>query len=230
MDFFHGPILHPIELGELLRVEANVSKFLRAPFTDEIFVKSHETNLFKTEAQALLQDPLRPDIDGFIASRKTKIQDLRTGQMARLAAKPALLARLKTIERKDLNKFLDRELHSAQALRILDFHLHHVFPRLPTAMLRELSLILLDSGIALFTHSLLRATFYMNWRAANYGGFASDVPDDMYHMLSATYCDIYATGEARQRYAIDLLASKTSFKAYPGRKTIELVEWLVTLA
>jgi predicted nucleic acid-binding protein len=38
MKFFEGPILHPIESGELLKAEANVNKFMRAPFPDEIFV------------------------------------------------------------------------------------------------------------------------------------------------------------------------------------------------
>jgi hypothetical protein len=42
--------------------------------------------------------------------------------------------------------------------------------------------------------------------------------------------EAYATGEAWQRFAMDLLASKTSFRAHRGRETIGLVEWLVTRA
>jgi hypothetical protein len=229
MKFFEGPILHPIESGELLKAEANVNKFMREPFADEIFVKAQETNLFKAESQALLQEPLRPDIADFIENRKMKVADLRTNQMARLANRPTLLARLKAVASKHLKTFLQNESQSAQALRILDFHLHHVFPALPLGLVREVSNILLNSGIAPFTHSLIRTTLYMNWRAANYGGLASDVPDDMYHVLNATYRDIYATGEAAQSYAIDLLASKTTFRAYPQDKSVAIDDWLVGL-
>jgi hypothetical protein len=230
MNFFNGSIQHPIESGELLKVEANVNKFMRPPFANEIFVKADETNLFKAESQALLQEPLRSDIANFIANRKMKVADLRTNQMTRLANSPSLLARLKAIPSNDLKSFLENESKSLQALRMLDFHLHNVFPDLRFGALRELSNILLHSGIAPFTQSLIRATLYMNWRAANSGGLASDIPDDMYHMLNATYCDVYATGEAAQRYAIDLLASKTSFRNYPRRAAVAIDNWLVSLS
>jgi len=229
MKFFDGSIQHPIESGQLLKAEANVNKFMRSPFADEIFVKATETNLFKAESQALLQEPLRPDISDFISNRKMKVADLRTNQMTRLANSPSLLARLKAIASKDLKLFLANESKSLQALRILDFHLHNVFPDLRLGIVRELSNILLNSGIAPFTHSLIRATLYMNWRAANYGGLASDIPDDMYHMLNAIYCDVYATGEAAQSYAIDLLASKTTFRNYPQDRSVAIDDWLVSL-
>jgi len=229
MTFFNGSIVHPVESGELLKAEANVNKFMRAPFPSEIFVSASETNLFRVESAALLEEPLRPDIADFISNRKMKVADLRTNQMARLANSPALLARMKAVAQIDLKPFLDVESKSLQALRILDFHLRNVFPDLPWAIVRELSNILLHSGIAPFTHSLIRATLYMNWRSANFGGLASDVPDDMYHVLNATYCDIYATGEASQGYATDLLASKTSFKVYPRDKAVTIDDWLVSL-
>jgi hypothetical protein len=225
--FFAGPIQHPIESGELLKAEANVNKFMRAPFASEIFVSAQETDLFLIETEALLREPLRPDIAEFIKNRKMKVADLRAGQMTRLADRPALLARMRAIAPKDLRAFLELESKSAQALRILDFHLHSVFPNLPWGIVREVSNILLNSGIAPFAHSLIRATLYMNWRAANHGGLASDIPDDMYHMLGATYCDIYATGEARQAYASDMLVSKTTFKVYLRQGS--LADWLVSL-
>lgn len=118
---------------------------------------------------------------------------------------------------------------SSQAVRILDFHLSHVFPAPPSRELRNLSSLLLYSRSAPFAHALVKATFYMNWRAANHSGLAPDVPDDMYHILNATYCDIYATGEAKQSYATHLLAPRTLFKPYPRDGSISVDDWMVSL-
>jgi len=101
-EFFDGPIEHPVETGQLLIAEAKAHKFLRAPFADEIFVKASDTNLFRQESQALLSEPLRPDIADFIAKRKLKVQNLRIGCMGNLASRPALSDRLKAIPAENL--------------------------------------------------------------------------------------------------------------------------------
>jgi hypothetical protein len=227
--FFNDPVEHPVESSDLLKAEAFAHKFLRAPFASEIFVKASATNLFKQESRALLKEPLRSDIADFISKRKMKTRNLRVNQMEHLGSRPALSARLKVIPREQLKSFLDAESTSSQALRILDFHLRHVLPGLPSGELRRLSNMLLHSGSAPFAHGLIRSALYMNWRAANHGGLAPDVPDDMYHILNATYCDIYATGEAKQSHAIDLLASRTLFRAYPWSESVAINDWLVSL-
>jgi hypothetical protein len=230
LKFFESTIQHPVESGELLKAEANTNKFVRGVFKDEVFVKASATNLFKDEANALLQVQLPADIDEFISQRKAKVANLRTNQKNHLADRPHLVARLKGIPPHGLSTFLASESLSSQGLRILDHHLRAVFPDLPPVNARELSNVLLNSGVAPFTHSLVRSTLYMNWRAANYGGLPPDIPDDMYHMLGATYCDVYATGEAKQSYAKELLASKTLFGSYPRDGSVAIEDWLDSLA
>jgi len=44
-----------------------------------------------------------------------------------------------------------------------------------------------------------------------------DLIDDMYHVLNAVYCDVYATAERRQaEYASLILALNTTVAIYPG--------------
>ena len=68
---------------------------------------------------------------------------------------------------------------------------------------------------------------YYNWRCATRGSNRFDLMDDMLHVLQATYCDIYATAEAKQsEYASHLLA-RTRVEIY-GRQT-PIDRWLETL-
>jgi hypothetical protein len=229
LNFFDGAVEHPVDHAELLRTEVNTNKLLRGAFKDEVFVKASGTDFFKSESKGLLGEPLRTDIDAFISNRKGKVEDLRNNQKNHFAKHPELADRLRSISRENLSAFLTTESRSSQGLKILEFHLRNVIPGLPPLVGRELANILVHSGVAPFTHSLVRATLYTNWRAANYGALAGDVPDDMYHMLGATYCDLYATGEAKQIYAKDLLASKTRFASYPWDQSISTDDWLVGL-
>jgi hypothetical protein len=229
LKFFAGTIQHPVESGELLKAEASANKFGRGVFESEVFVKASATNLFSDEAKALLQEELRPDIDEFISQRKEKLGNLRIKQMNHLANRPDLVARMKEIPSEGLTAYLLSESRSRRSLKVLDYHVRNVLPDLSPVMVRELSNVLLNSGAAPFTHSLVRATLYMNWRAANYGGLPTDIPDDMYHMLGATYCDVYATGEANQRYAKELIASDTLFQSYPRNGAVTVDDWLESL-
>jgi hypothetical protein len=38
-------------------------------------------------------------------------------------------------------------------------------------------------------------TFYYNWRCARHGSNRPDLIDDMFHVLNATYCDVYVSKE-----------------------------------
>lgn len=226
LAFLDGPVEHPVEGTELLRLEANALRFLRAPSPSEVFVKASATNRFRQQARELLKGPLRPDAADFISKWKLMVRNLRVAQMDRLDGMPALSASLKA---QHLKSFLAAESTSLQAVLILDFHLHNVLPGLRPGELRRLSHTLVHSGSASYARGVVRATLYGNWRAANHDGLAADVFDDIHHILTATYCDIYATGEAKQSYALDLLASKTLFRAYPWDGSVSIDDWLASL-
>jgi hypothetical protein len=67
-----------------------------------------------------------------------------------------------------------------------------------------------------------------NWRCANRGSVPKDLIDDMYHVLNAVYCDVYASAEAGQaEYAHLLLTPATRVAIYD--KLLPVDEWMVNL-
>jgi hypothetical protein len=62
---------------------------------------------------------------------------------------------------------------------------------------------------------------YYNWRCANRGSNPKDLFDDMYHVLNAIYCDVYATKErGHAEYAGLLLTTNTKVAIYDGRTPV----------
>jgi len=88
---------------------------------------------------------------------------------------------------------------------------------------------LLQSHTLRIGKALVRADLYFNWRCAHRGSNPKDLYDDMFHVLSAIYCDAYVTKEpAQAKYAHLLLTQDTTVRVYtPG---IPIDEWLMSLA
>jgi hypothetical protein len=75
---------------------------------------------------------------------------------------------------------------------------------------------------------LVRADLYFNWRGAHMGSIKQDLQHDMHHVLSSSYCDVYATKEANQaRYAHLLLTPATRVCIYENKIPID--DWLLAL-
>jgi len=76
--------------------------------------------------------------------------------------------------------------------------------------------------------ALVKADLYYNWRCANYGSVPRDLMPDLYHLVNAVYCDIYATAESKHaRLAPLVLTSKTSVAIYDESGPVD--DWLVGL-
>ena len=72
----------------------------------------------------------------------------------------------------------------------------------------------------------MRAEVYYNWRCAHRGSNPSDLLDDMYHVLNAAYCDVYATNEAKQADYFDiLLGTSTDLCIFPRSSGLD--EWMI---
>ena len=87
---------------------------------------------------------------------------------------------------------------------------------------------LLASPACRLARGLVRADLYYNWRCAHRGSLPGDLYHDMYHVLNATYCDVYATKESRQEeYAGLLLTPRTKVAVYDGSDSLS--SWLEAL-
>jgi len=75
---------------------------------------------------------------------------------------------------------------------------------------------------------MILADLYVTWRAARASALARDVQDDCYHLVNASYCDVYATkDEPQTRYAFKIIAP-TQVRFYDGFSPLS--DWLLALA
>jgi hypothetical protein len=78
-----------------------------------------------------------------------------------------------------------------------------------------------------FSRGVVRADLYYNWRCANRGSNPPDLIDDMFHVLNATYCDVYATKDKKQlEYAGLMLTADTRVEIYTSGP---VDQWLLGL-
>jgi hypothetical protein len=75
---------------------------------------------------------------------------------------------------------------------------------------------------------IVRADLYYNWRCANRGSNPKDLVDDLYHVLNATYCSVYASAEPGQaEYAALMLSQWTRVAIYDDQMPVDA--WLLSL-
>jgi len=103
-------------------------------------------------------------------------------------------------------------------------HILRRFPDVPLDEASEYATALLSKQMR-FSTAMIRCDLYYNWRCANRGSVPRDLIDDVYHVLNAVYCDLYATAEANQgEYAHLLLSDNTRVAIYDRKTPID--EWL----
>jgi len=108
-------------------------------------------------------------------------------------------------------------------------HIRRQFSDAPLREAREWAVGLLTLPGCDLAKALVRADLYYNWRCARRGSNPRDLFDDIYHVLNAVYCDVYATKEQRHaEYAGLLLTASTKVAIY--KHQIPLADWLVALA
>ena len=65
-------------------------------------------------------------------------------------------------------------------------------------------------------HTMVRADMYVTWKAARRGALARDVLDDCYHLVNASYCDMYATKDKAQSQYAPSVIGPTKVRYYDG--------------
>src|SRR5208283_4685206 len=103
---------------------------------------------------------------------------------------------LAKIDDRALPEWLELALRSPAGRFVLQAHLADVFHRTPDAELNELADKLLTNSQYKISHALVRDSLYLNWRCARRGSIRSDLPDDTYHGVNASYCAVFVTTES----------------------------------
>jgi hypothetical protein len=165
-----------------------------------------------------------------VSERRAFAESTRSDQKQHVENTPDVRARLRDVAESDLPTWLDSEVNADIGTAMLARHMLRPFEgKLPEELALRNAYALLRIPESRMSKALVRADLYYNWRCANRGSNPKDLIDDMYHVLNATYCEVYATAESGQtEYARLLLTDKTKIAIYEdGQESLE--EWLVAL-
>ena len=160
-----------------------------------------------------------------VLERKGAAQTTRAMAKAHLTARPKLTSILKQVSSVNLPRWIARQATSARGRTVLAGHLKVEFPSNTSNELYYTAKKLLASRRYRVSHALVRSDLYANWRCANNGSLRSDVPDDIFHVVNASYCDIFITTDRDQGSYV--AHARDDFKVLLYAKTDPIAKWLL---
>ena len=175
-------------------------------------------------ANGIFDDQAKASIEGRIKFAKRT----RQAQINHLELRPEMKQHLKTISPDALPAWLDQQVVTLDGQKILAHHILRIYPDAPPSDVFHYAGALLADPLYRFARGVVRADLYYNWRCAHRGSNRPDLIDDMFHVLNATYCDVYVSKEKNQiEYAGLLLTGGTKVEIYDGS---QVDKWLEQIA
>lgn len=165
----------------------------------------------------------------YINEQRALASDIRLGQKKRLENRVDVKRFLKSVSPETLEQWLQAEVCSDSGNEFLKDQILRRFPQATETEAMEYASELLASPECRMARGLVRAGSYYLWRCAYCDSVPDDLFDDMSHVLNSVHCDVYATGEKRQKdYASLLLTASTTVAIHNEDTPIDL--WLQSLA
>ncbi|MGA9061987.1 MAG: hypothetical protein WB341_10015, partial [Terracidiphilus sp.] len=182
----------------------------------------------KAEVAKLAEGIVDERAESFLSERTEFAKASRGGQKAHLEKRPDIKARLLAVSEDELAAWLDQQMSGDVGAALLTGHLIRVYESPVRVAAISTAQGLIQHPASRTAKALVRADLYSNWRCARRGSNPRDLMDDMYHVLNAAYCDVYATAEVGQKkYASLLLSRWTRPAIYDG--STSLADWLLTV-
>jgi hypothetical protein len=192
------------------------------------FYGPDEYKLLQNEVDKLAAGVFDAKAEEFISGRRQFSESTRVDQKTHLEGKNHVKNELKAVTESHLLTWLDGQTPSDNGAAILARHLLRIYESTDVDAAVSNALGLLAIPASRVAKGVVRADLYYNWRCANRGSNSKDLVDDLYHVLNASYCDIYLTAEAAQtEYASLILSKWTVVTIYDGQTPID--EWLLGL-
>jgi hypothetical protein len=160
----------------------------------------------------------------FIELRKDTAKRARAEMTDHLQERPELQSVLRGVTLAQLPDWITTEMTSERGVSLLAGHVNHVLPTLAFDDCIRVARKLLGLPRFRISHGLVRSAIYLNWRLANRGSLRSDLPDDAYHVVSASYGDLFVTTEKDQ--ADQALYSVPCVRTSLYDRLVPLVRWL----
>jgi hypothetical protein len=179
---------------------------------------------FLNEIDSLAEGKFGPLAQEFVAWRKDFAKGVRTDMANDLQDKPELKSQLQSIKPAQLSDWIASELTNERGTALLAGHIMHVLPQHELADVIRIAKKMLDSSKYRIARSLVRNGIYLNWRIANRQSLRGDVPDDSYHVVSASYADFFTTTDADQANQVRHTIPALHVCVYD--RTDEILNWL----
>jgi len=211
---------------DLLRLEVN-ALYARADLVEAYF-NTADYDLLKSEVAKLAEGIVDERAWTFLSERKEFATITRDEQKAHFEKRPDMRTRLLAVPGDGLAAWLDEQVSGDVGAAMLTRHLLRIYESTLTDAAISTAQGLLQHPASRMAKALIRADLYSNWRCAHRGSNRRDLVDDMYHVLNATYTDVYATAENGQKeYASLLLSQWTRPEFYDD--SMRLADWLLTV-
>ncbi len=193
------------------------------------FLSTETYGELNTAVEKLANGHFDERVKAFVEGRVALAARIRSGPNDALAGRPDVQQRLRGISEQRLAAWLDTEAITDRGAAQLANQITRRFPEAPAGHADEWAAGLLASSTYRLARALVRADLYYSWRCANRGSIPKDLFDDMYHVLNAIYCDVYATKEpSHAQYAGLLLTADTKVAVYDGNTPVG--EWIKAMS
>lgn len=164
----------------------------------------------------------------FVSNRAASAKTLRANQKALFESRPDMRAALLAVPQKGLAVWLNEQLLGDAGAMLLAGHLTDVYRSTDRDAAYTTAQGLLEHEASRIAKAIVRADLFSAWRCARRESTPRDLADDLYHVLNASYCDVYATADTGQmKYAPLILSRWTRPAIYDASKP--LADWLSTL-
>ena len=211
--------------SDILRAE--MKRASRETKTIDIFLNDEDYMGLTEEVGKLSRGTFDSRADRFIAERKVQAAGVRQEIAGHFGTRPKLNQIIAAVPVEGLGEWIQEELRKS-GRRLLRWHLNREFPEASPKQITWLAKRLLASRAYRVSHAIVRSDLYLNWRYAQVQSISRDVPDDLYHIVNASYCDLYVTRDKEQGKYAPFVLGKTAVAVYDG--DTRLSEWLSALA
>jgi hypothetical protein len=160
----------------------------------------------------------------FITNRKLLARDSRIAIRDSLNSRPRAKAMLLSIDEDALPQFMDDHCLDSLGQRALQAHLRVLFPDDLESELAAAAWRLLLSRRYPVARAFTRADIYLWWRCVRYGSIRGDLPDDVFHITAAAYCDDFLTTESDQAAIASKVIDGIRARVYTGDEPV--LQWL----
>jgi hypothetical protein len=218
----------PYAHDNMQQLQGEVKALTTGSATVDAFFGQEDYKLLRSEVDKLANGILDDKALEFIVGRRRFSESTRSDQKRHLQEKEHVRTRLQTISDEQLSAWLDEQTVTDNGAAILARQLLRIYDEIPQEVVIRIAVDLLRIAPSRLARGVVRADLYYNWRCAQRGSNRKDLVDDLYHVLNASWCHIYATAEPAQAdYASLILGNSTEVAIYDGEMPVD--EWLISL-